>query len=75
MVNPTSQRQSRPHNQPSDHPMTAPSVPERALAWVHASDDTDTRSRPDVEQFDFAPERVPESRGGGVPVRLGPSAF
>jgi hypothetical protein len=54
VVNPTSQRQSRPHNQPSDHPMIAPSVPERALAWVRAFDDTNTRARPNVEQFDLS---------------------
>jgi hypothetical protein len=32
VVNPTSQRQSRPRDQPSDEPMTTPSVPEHALA-------------------------------------------
>lgn len=64
MVKPTSQRQSRPRDQPSDNPMTAPSVQGPALAWVRASDDTNTRARPAVEQFDPSQNMYPESRGG-----------
>jgi hypothetical protein len=69
MVNPTSQRQSRPRDQPSDHPMTTPSVPEPALAWVRASDDTNTRARPAVEQFDPSQNVYRRITRRGVPVR------
>jgi hypothetical protein len=76
VVNPTSQRQSRPRDQPSDHPMTAPSVPGPALAWVRASDDTNTRARPNVEQFDPSQNvypritrRYPSSPGVGRVIR------
>ena len=69
MVNPTSQRQSRPHDQPSDHPMTAPSVPEPALAWVRASDDTNTRARPNVEQFDPSHNVYPRITRRGITER------
>src|SRR5947208_2731678 len=43
--------------------MTAPSVPGPALAWVCATDDTNTRARPAVEQFDPPRTCIPESRG------------
>src|SRR4051812_3128051 len=43
--------------------MTAPPVPGPALAWVRASDDTNTRARPAVEQFDPSQTCIPESRG------------
>jgi hypothetical protein len=69
VVNPTSQRQSRPHDQPTDHPMTAPSVPGPALAWVRASDDTNTRARPAVEQFDPSQNVYPRITRRDVPVR------
>jgi len=66
VVNPTSQRQSRPRDQPSDHPMTAPTVPGPALAWVRASDDTNTRARPAVEQFDPSQNVYPRITRRGV---------
>jgi hypothetical protein len=59
VVNPTSQRQSRPHDQRSDHPMTAPSVPERALAWVRASDDTNTRRAQTLSSSTYPRTRAP----------------
>ena len=69
MVNPTSQRQSRPRDQPSDHPMTARSVPGPALARVRLSDDTNTRPRPAVGQFDPSQNVYPQITRRRVPVR------
>jgi hypothetical protein len=69
VVNPTSQRQSRPRNQPSDHPMTPPSVPGPALARVRASDDTNTRAGPAVEQFDPSQNVYPGITRRGVTER------